>query len=412
MNKATIRQLCPDMHSGGTPSTSQPEYWGGDIPWLSSAESGRDYIDYANQFITQLGVDNSAARFAEEGSVIIATAGEGKTRGQVSFLQMGAYINQSLIAMKPDSRTMLPHYLYYYLKNSYSRLRTLSGITGVRGSLSGNLLGSFEVSYPDIQEQHAIVQLLSAIDYSITNNNAICADLEAMMKLFFGYYFTQFDYPDENGMPFRSSGGKMIWSNELRRDIPRSWSVEQLGTICDTRLGGTPDTGVEEYWGGDMPWLSSAEVAVSPILNAERRITKKGQKESATSFAPAGSILLSITRYIRPSILAIDACFNQSVVAVLENETLRAPFLYPFIQSQVPRYMTLRTGAQQPHINKDIVDSTLVLIPPQDVLAGYYDRVEPLFEQLVLSAKQSFELTALRDFLLPMFMNGQVAIGE
>ena len=159
-----------------------------------------------------------------------------------------------------------------------------------------------------------------------------------------------------------------------------------------------------------MPWLNSAEVAVSPILRAEKNITKAGVENSATSFAPAGSVLLSITRYIRPSILAIDACFNQSVVAILENRTLHTEFLYPFVQSQVPRYLTLRTGAQQPHINKETVSETCFSMPTELILARYYDKVAPIFNQLILVAKAVDRLSALRDWLLPMLVNGQVHV--
>lgn len=139
-------------------------------------------------------------------------------------------------------------------------------------------------------------------------------ELEKTSRLIYDYWFTQFDFPDENGKPYRSSqAGKMIYNGTLNSEIPQGWEVTTVGEQCELRLGGTPDTSVQEFWGGDMSWLSSAEVATSPILGAEKSITKAGVEGSATSFAPAGSVLLSITRYIRPSILAIDACFNQSV---------------------------------------------------------------------------------------------------
>lgn len=282
----------------------------------------------------------------------------------------------------------------------------------VQGNISVDFLKTMRIPVPALARQEQIASILGAIDDKIANNKKLIAGFEETAQLIYDYWFTQFDFPDDNGRPYRSSGGKMVWNDALKREVPETWISEQLGAICITRLGGTPDTGVEEYWNGDMPWLSSAEIAVSPILEAEKRITARGLSESATAFAPAGSILLSITRYIRPSILAIDACFNQSVVAILESEALRAPFLYPFIQSLVPRYMALRTGAQQPHINKDVVDSTMVLIPSERVLAEYYDQVGPLFEQLILTAKQTHELTSLRDWLLPMLMNGQVTIEE
>ena len=119
---------------------------------------------------------------------------------------------------------------------------------------------------------------------------------------------------------------------------------------------------------------------------------------------------MSITRYIRPSILGIDACFNQSVIAVIPNEQIHSTYLYLFMLSQVERYMRLRTGAQQPHINKETVDSTLITLPVDSVLNQFYDRVESLFERQMIAMKEAKELESLRDFLLPMLMNGQVKV--
>ena len=259
-------------------------------------------------------------------------------------------------------------------------------------------------------EQGLIANVLSSIDDKIALNKKIMTELEKTSRLIYDYWFTQFDFPDENGNPYRSSGGKMIYNGTLKREIPQGWEVTTVGEQCELRLGGTPDTSVQEFWGGDMSWLSSAEVATSPILGAEKSITKAGVEGSATSFAPAGSVLLSITRYIRPSILAIDACFNQSVVAILESQALHTEFLYPFMQSQVPRYLTLRTGAQQPHINKETVSETCFSIPTELILARYYDKVAPVFNQLILAAKAVDQLSSLRDWLLPMLMNGQVHV--
>lgn len=259
-------------------------------------------------------------------------------------------------------------------------------------------------------EQGLIANVLSSIDDKIALNKKIMTELEKTSRLIYDYWFTQFDFPDENGKPYRSSGGKMIYNGTLKREIPQGWEVTTVGEQCELRLGGTPDTSVQEFWGGDMSWLSSAEVATSPILGAEKSITKAGVEGSATSFAPAGSVLLSITRYIRPSILAIDACFNQSVVAILESQALHTEFLYPFMQSQVPRYLTLGTGAQQPHINKETVSETCFSIPTELILARYYDKVAPVFNQLILAAKAVDQLSSLRDWLLPLLMNGQVHV--
>ena len=301
-------------------------------------------------------------------------------------------------------------WLYYYLQTNEAKSIISNYLNGaVQKFLPLGFLREFPVREMP-RNAKEIISVLENIDSKIDNNNAIAAELEGMAKDLYDYWFVQFDFPDENGKPYKSSGGKMVWNEELKREIPEGWEVDRLGKACDTLLGGTPDTENALYWNGDIPWLNSGEVATSPVLNAEKTITKEGLKNSATSFASAGAVVMSITRYIRPSILGIDACFNQSVIAVIPNEQIHSTYLYMFMLSQVERYMRLRTGAQQPHINKETVDSTLITLPVDSVLNQFYDRVEPLFERQMIAMKEAKELESLRDFLLPILMNGQVKV--
>lgn len=313
-----------------------------------------------------------------------------------------------LISVIPDKEYINCQYLYYLLKT-----RNISGTGSVQSQLTVPMVENITVPIiEDLKEQLKIATYLGNIDKKISNNNDISSQLESLAKTIYDYWFLQFEFPDENGRPYKSSGGKMVWNEELKREIPEGWEVDRLEKVCDTLLGGTPDTENALYWNGDIPWLNSGEVATSPVLNAEKTITKEGLKNSATSFASAGAVVMSITRYIRPSILGIDACFNQSVIAVIPNEQIHSTYLYLFMLSQVERYMRLRTGAQQPHINKETVDSTLITLPVDSVLNQFYDRVEPLFERQMIAMKEAKELEGLRDFLLPLLMNGQVTFED
>lgn len=334
--------------------------------------------------------------------------------GEVAIIPNGfeCCLGQRMVLLHPDATVCNGKFLMYSLLSPFVQKQIKRSDT--TGSVVSNLcipdLCALEISYVNIERQECIVALLSDIDSKIDNNNVIAAELEGMAKDLYDYWFVQLDFPDENGKPYKSSGGKMVWNEELNREIPEGWEVDRLGKVCDTLLGGTPDTENALYWNGDIPWLNSGEVATSPVLNAEKKITKEGLKNSATSFASAGAVVMSITRYIRPSILGIDACFNQSVIAVIPNEQIHSTYLYLFMLSQVERYMRLRTGAQQPHINKETVDSTLITLPVDSVLNRFYDRVEPLFERQMIAMKEAKELESLRDFLLPMLMNGQVKV--
>ena len=238
--------------------------------------------------------------------------------------------------------------------------------------------------------------------------NFLCA--EAVMKMF-DYWFVQYDFP-HFGKPYKTSGGKMRWEESLHKFIPESWTVTTLSSICDILLGGTPDTSIKEYWDGEIPWLNSGEIAQFPIYKSEKRVTKRGIKESATSFANKGAVLISITRYIRASVLAIDACFNQSVVAVIPNSNYPTAFLYPFIESQIPRYMALRTGAQQPHINKNTIEETLLAVPPLDsgIMAAYVKETSMIYKSILEDTKKMAKAIELDSFDMPVLLNGQALV--
>ena len=235
-------------------------------------------------------------------------------------------------------------------------------------------------------------------------------NLEAMAKQLYDYWFVQFDFPNEEGKPYKSNGGAMVWNDKLKREIPQGWVVEKMGKCTNVLLGGTPDTNDNSLWGNGYNWLNSGEVAEFPILKSEKNITPKGLEKSATVLAPKGSVTLSITRHLRPSILCIDACINQSVVAILENDNISKEYIYPLLNRDIPRLMALRTGAQQPHINKETVEAINVVLPPANIMGAYINIAESIYNAIFNNAKEVEELTKQRDELLPLLMNGQASV--
>ena len=308
-----------------------------------------------------------------------------------------------------DKSKVLPLYLYYYL----SLLDISSRDSGsTLPSMTFDSYYTLEVDIPDIQVQQKVVNVIQPIDRKIKRNSQINDNLQHLIVDIYNYWFIQLCFPNQDGKPYKYSGGEVVFDRNINRQKPSSWRVSRVSDICNTQLGGTPDTSEEDYWNGEIPWLNSGEVASSPIVSAEKRITSVGLNKSATSFSKAGAVLMSITRYIRPSVLGIDACYNQSVVAIEPTEDIKTEYLYPFFLSMVDTYMTLRTGAQQPHINKKIVDDTYLLIPSGDVLSKYYDLTSPILFKQISVAKETQELITVRNQLLPMLLAGQATIAD
>ena len=175
--KYTLDEICSRIYSGGTPSTRYPEYWNGELKWLSSGETSQRFIYDTERTITQEGVDNSSTKLANKGCTVIATAGQGYTRGQASFLMIDTYMNQSVIACEANTEYVLPLYLYYNLDSRYEEFRLLSDGTSTRGGLSGWILKRMEIELPPLEEQRKIVSILEDIDRKIEINNGINENL-------------------------------------------------------------------------------------------------------------------------------------------------------------------------------------------------------------------------------------------
>ncbi|EIJ2832965.1 restriction endonuclease subunit S [Vibrio parahaemolyticus] len=331
----------------------------------------------------------------------------GSSYGQV-YLSEGDFWPHNTSMFVTDFKGNDEYFTYYLLKNlDFDRLNSGSA----QPSLNRNFIYPVKVRVPKPNEQTKISAVLRAIDQKIELNNRINTELEAMAKTLYDYWFVQFDFPDANGKPYKASGGKMVYDPTLKRDVPDEWEVTTVGKIATTELGGTPSTTMDEYWNdADIPWLSSAETASFPVTTSEQKITQAGIDNSAATLLPKGTVIISIVRYIRPSILGIDAATNQSVVGIRECKRLKSSFIYPYFCSEVPRLMGLRTGAQQPHINKGVIENSPIVIPSDKALTDYYKVADPIFEKIMNLAFQNQELVQIRDWLLPMLMNGQVTV--
>ena len=326
--------------------------------------------------------------------------------------ESGKYIQSQDIAKIDCNESLLDKDFAFYLISSACVKQQLSAAaqqTKIRHT-SPDKIKECTVWIPSLDIQKRIGRILTDIDNKIAINRQINDNLETMAKQLYDYWFVQFDFPNEEGKPYKSSGGAMVWNENLKREIPQGWVVEKMGKCTNVLLGGTPDTNDNSLWGNGYNWLNSGEVAEFPILKSEKNITPKGLEKSATVLAPKGSVTLSVTRHLRPSILCIDACINQSVVAILENDKVSKEYIYPLLNRDIPRLMSLRTGAQQPHINKETVEAINVVLPPANIMGAYINIAESIYNAIFNNAKEVEELTKQRDELLPLLMNGQASV--
>lgn len=390
----TLDDVCERIFSGGTPSTGHPEYWGGNILWLSSGETSQRFIYDTERKITQSGVDNSSTKKALKGSTVIATAGQGYTRGQASYLMTDTYMNQSVIACQANESLILPLYLFYNLDNRYEELRQLSDGTSTRGGLSGWILKRMEINLPPLYLQKKIVSILETLDRKIEENERINNNLEQQAHEIFKHWFVCF-------APF---GGIM----------PSDWEKHKLGEICNCELGGTPSRNKPEYWNGTIPWINSGEVNQFRIIAPSEYITQLGLEKSATKFLPVKTTVLAITGATlgQVSLLEIDSCANQSVVGVVPNSQLPYEYIYPLIKSNINELISHQTGGAQQHINKQNVEGLDIYLPSADVIGKYTETVSDIYSSIANNCFENKHLKELRDTLLPKLMSGELDVSD
>lgn len=297
-----------------------------------------------------------------------------------------------------DKKKVEPYYLYHYLKRL--DLSNLNSGTGVP-SMTFGAYYDIKIKLPDLPTQQKIASVLSALDDKIELNNRINAELEAMAKTLYDYWFVQFDFPivTSSGVekPYKSSGGKMVYNETLKREIPEGWEVKTVGNILDKNKA-TNKINAKEYLNmGKIPVIDQSTNFICGFTNDESSLITTKEKP-AIVFGDHTRILKLINFDF-----ARGADGTQILFSKIEN---MPQFLlyYSLLKIDLSNYGYAR------HF-KFLKEQNL-LIPKKEIAKEFNDLVKSYYVKIYNNLKQNQELSALRDWLLPMLMNGQVSVGE
>lgn len=331
--------------------------------------------------------------------------------------ESGKYIqSQDVALIKCKTDKLDPLFCYYLVSSSMVKQQLAAGSqqTKIRHTSPDKIKACVVYIPEELSIQHRIGALLTDIDDKIALNCKACAELEALAKQVYDYWFVQFDFPNESGLPYKSSKGEMVYNSTIKRYIPNGWEVHTLGARTTCLLGGTPSRQNKEYWGGNINWINSGKVNDFRITTPSETITELGLKNTSTYLMPRNTVVIAITGATmgQVSLLNIDACGNQSIVGVLETEDLHAEYLYPMIVRYIPFLVANKAGAAQPHVNKQNIEEIAFALPPAKVLNNYYSVVSDLYKNIMKLESENLELRHLKDYLLPKLITGQVSIKE
>ena len=394
--KYTLEEVCERIYSGGTPSTKHEEYWNGNVKWLSSGETAQRFVYDTDRKITKKGVENSSTKLATKGCTVIATAGQGYTRGQASFLMIDTYMNQSVIACKANESIILPLYLYYNLDSRYEEFRLLSDGTSTRGGLSGWILKRMEIKLPPISLQEKIVDILYSIDKKIELNNAINNNLEQQVQAIFKSRFVDFE-------PFDKT-------------MPSDWTI---GTIDDLAkevvCGKTPSTKKTKYYGSDIPFITIPDMHKTfYTVTTERYLSKLGADSQAKKILPKNSVCVScIGTAGLVTLVAEESQTNQQINSIIPKDGFSSYYIYLLMQTLSDTINKLgQSGSTIVNLNKSQFGKIPVIIPTLSAMTKFDETASPIFEKILQNQKENLNLASLRDTLLPKLMSGEIDVSN
>jgi len=410
--------------TGKTPSSANPEDFGDQYSFVTPTDSIEfKFVDRTERSLSEPGVKRLKDKLLPSKSVLVSCIGS--AMGKVVMNSRPCVTNQQFNSLVVDQTQNSPDYVYYALKNNYKLLRNAA-----TGSTALPLLNKTDFDRLKLRihsskaEQLQIAGVLSALDSKIELNNRINAELEGMAKLLYDYWFVQFDFPMTaaqaaalgnpklEGKAYRTSGGKMIYNETLKREIPEGWKSRNILAVSDIGGGATPSKKAPEFWGGDVPFFTPTDAKSEPFcIDTEDHLSHFGLKNKATRLYPKGTLFITARGSVgKAMIISREMAMNQSCYALCPHEGVGSAFLYFHALSLMNHLRAKSSGSVFDSIVTNDLNFTPAVVPDRAQLEAFNKIAEPMFKTILNHQQQNQELTKLRDWLFPMLMNGQVTV--
>lgn len=328
-----------------------------------------------------------------------------------------------LSLITPNTEKLDGRFLYYWLNTKQAKryFENNAGGSGQRCTLPIDIIKSIPLYLPNIQIQKSIAKVLSDLDSKIELNNKINSELEAMAKTLYDYWFVQFDFPDENGKPYKSSGGKMVYNEELKREIPEGWEVKELNDIIiRSGTGLNPRKNFKLGFGNNY-YVTIKNIKQNKVVLDDRcdRIDNDALEIiNKRSELKVGDILFTSIQPVGVTYLIQEKPnnwdINESVFTIRPNdEIVSSEFLFMLLSSDEIKVFTKNVSAGSVHkgIRHTVLKTFKLPFGNKLLVENFTEHIKPILKKMFVNEKQSQQLTELRDWLLPMLMNGQVTVG-
>ena len=315
------------------------------------------------------------------------------TLGRYAMIPADFYgcLGRRLALIRVKDNRINPTWLYYYFMSPEWKVfianHTVKGSTVDR--ISVEAFPSYKIPLIERQKQDDIVKMLKSIDDKIENNKRICSELESMAKTLYDYWFVQFDFPDENGRPYRTSGGEMVWNEQLKREIPKGWEVRNIDNLTKV-VTGKEDANFSTSNGKYKFFTCSQETlwCDTPAFSGHAVLI-------------AGNGDFNVKHYSGEF-----NAYQRTYVLIPENLVYYGA-MYISAKNQIQAFKNGSNGSIVKFITKSDVENIPFIVPNDDSI---FYQLNKLIEKIELCEREDEELTKLRDWLLPMLMNGQARV--
>jgi type I restriction enzyme S subunit len=390
-----------NVSGGGTPSTSNPKYWGGNIPWLTPAEvvglNGNRFIDKTERYITEEGLKNSSAKVMPANSLLLTSRA---TIGEVVINKVPMATNQGFINIEPKEVDLI--FLFYWLKNNRKFLNQMA-IGSTFNELSKSVFKKIDILIPeDINEQKRIAEILSAFDEKIEANNKIIKTLEEMAQEVFKGWFIKFNFPVEfevkneklkvKNLGYKDAGGKFV-DSELGK-IPEGWEIKNIMEIIKRLPVGKRYDNKTALPIGKVPILDQGQSGIIGFHNEEPSVKANPQNPVA--------VFSNHTCYYR--LVTFDFSCIQNVIPYIGTNGYPTTFVFYLTKDKIK--MSDYKGHWPEFANQKFV------IPPQKLAIEYSEKIQPIIEKVYEIRKENQKLAELRDLLLPKLMSGEILVNS
>ena len=360
--------------------------------------------------VSSSGVTSYHNEFMVKGpGVVIGRKG---TLGSAFYIEGDYWPHDTTLWVK-DFKGSDPKFIYYFLKTL--RLERLDSGSS-NPTLNRNFVHALDANKPEPSAQQKIAAVLSALDAKIDCNNRINTELEAMAKTLYDYWFVQFDFPDASGKPYKSSGGKMVYNATLKREIPEGWregTLDDLGRIVGGSTPSTEDPG--NFTSHGTPWITPNDLSDNQgnkfISRGSQDVSDLGIKSASLKKYPIGTVLLSSRAPIGYMAIArTELTTNQGFKSFIPHDGYSTAFIYYTVKGSLKTITQYASGSTFKEVSAGVLKTVKIVLPDLNVVEQFTDSVTSIFKRQDVLEQENQQLAQLRDWLLPLLMNGQVTV--